>query len=219
LHAPRSIRLRPPAPAAFARAASAPAAFAAAALAMLGMLVAVPVGAGGALAAEPVQATGQQAEPPAPDPAATTLTAVGQPAPPVRVATLGGNRFDLADQRGKVVLVNFWATWCPPCRQEMPHLQERVWQRFGDRRDFVLVSIAREETAEVIAPFVAEHGYGWVFAPDPDRSVYAGFAGAYIPRNYVVGRDGTILYQSQGFEEAEFATMVEVIAGALAEGS
>ncbi len=161
---------------------------------------------------------GSRAEPPssaAPTPESATLTRVGQSAPPVAVTTLADRRFELDDQLGKVVLINFWATWCPPCRQEMPALQAQVWERFGAREDFELISIAREETAARIAPFVAEHGYGWTFAPDPDRTVYQRFAEAFIPRNYVIGRDGAILFQGEGYEEAEFAAMVEVIAGAL----
>jgi peroxiredoxin len=144
-------------------------------------------------------------------PEEATLTRVGQTAPGVQVTTLSGAPFDLAAQRGKVVLVNFWATWCPPCREEFPHLRDEVFARFGARDDFVLISIAREETPEKIAPFVAEHGYGWTFAADPDRTVFAGFAEAYIPRNYVIGRDGVIVYQGQGYADEEFAAMVDVI--------
>lgn len=161
---------------------------------------------------------GPRPQPPstaAPTPASATLTAVGQFAPPVAVTTLDGARFELDDQRGKVVLLNFWATWCPPCREEMPALQAQVWERFGAREDFALISIAREETAAQIAPFVAEHGYGWTFAPDPDRTVYQRYAEAFIPRNYVIGRDGAILFQGEGYEPSEFQAMVEVIAGAL----
>jgi len=153
-----------------------------------------------------------------PSPEEAAFTEVGQAAPPIELTTLDGDTFDLATLRGRVVLVNFWATWCPPCLEEMPHLQDEIWARFGARDDFAMVSIARQETAEKIAPFVAEHGYGWPFAPDVDRIVFAEYADAYIPRNYVIGRDGAIVYQGQGYEEKEFAAMVMLIAAELDAG-
>ena len=147
--------------------------------------------------------------------AKSSLTAVGDPAPALRRPLLGGGSFDLEAQRGKVVLVNFFATWCPPCIAEMPHLQTQVWERFaGD--GFAMVSVAREEDADVVAPFVAKHGAGWPFALDTDRSVFARYAEAFIPRSYVLDRSGRIVFQGQGYEEAEFAHMVEVIAAELA---
>lgn len=157
------------------------------------------------------------ADKPQPTPEETTLTRVGQTAPDIRLTTLAGETFELAALRGRVVLVNYWATWCPPCRQEMPHLRDEIWARFGSREDFAMVSIAREESLTTIAPFVAEHGYRWPFAADVDRRVYAQYAEAFIPRNYVIDRDGKIIYQGQGYEEKEFAAMVDLIARQLAE--
>lgn len=150
-----------------------------------------------------------------PSPADATLTRVGDAAPALSVATLTGDTFDLTDQRGKVVVLSWWATWCPPCRQEMPALRDQVWNRWGDRDDFVLISVAREETADVVAPFLAEHDFAWTFATDPDRRNYARFAEAHIPRNYVIGRDGVIRFQSVGYTDHEFAEMVRAVEAAL----
>ena len=149
------------------------------------------------------------------DVARTTLTKVGDQAPAFTAELVEGGAFALADQRGKVVLVNFFATWCPPCKEEMPHLQREVWERFrGD--DFAMISVAREETAEVVRPFIEKYGAAWPFALDPERTVFADYAEAYIPRNYVIDRSGRIAYQSSGYDKKDFAAMVDVIARELA---
>jgi len=153
---------------------------------------------------------------PADEVAKTTLTRVGQMAPDFTVERIDGGTISLAEQRGKVVLVNFFATWCPPCKEEMPHLQTRIWDRF--RSDaFVLFSVAREETPDIVAPFVAERELTWPFTVDPEREAFALYASGYIPRNYVLDRSGRIVYQSQGFTEEEFAEMIDVIKKELAQ--
>lgn len=151
-----------------------------------------------------------------PSPEAATLTEVGKDAPAFTVATLGGEPFSLGAQKGKVVLVNWFATWCGPCKAEMPHLKDRVWEAFKGNPDFVMISISREEDAAKVAPFVAERALPWTIGLDTDRAAYARYAEAYIPRNHVIGRDGRIVFQSEGFEEAEFAAMITAIADALA---
>ena len=150
-------------------------------------------------------------------PESTSLTRVGQAAPDFELATLDGGSFRLADQRGKVVLVNFFATWCPPCRQEMPFLEQEVWRRFGPE-GLVLLSISRGETAAEVDSFGVANGLTFPLAVDPDRGVFGLFAEAFIPRNYVIGPQGSILFQSQGFERPDFDAMIGVIAGALADG-
>ena len=143
-------------------------------------------------------------------PEGTVLVAVGDPAPGFELVTLDGETFNLEAQRGKVVLVNFFATWCPPCREELPFLENEVWRRF-DPEKFALIVVGREEDDEVIGPFVEKNGYSLPFAGDPDKMAYDQYATRFIPRNFVIGPDGAILFQSQGFEREDFDRMVAVI--------
>ncbi len=145
-----------------------------------------------------------------PTPEESVLIHVGDPAPGFELTTLAGETFNLETHRGKVVLVNFFATWCPPCRKELPYLDKEIWQRF-DPEKFALVVIGREEGDDVIQPFVDKHGYTFPFAGDPEMVAYSQYATRFIPRNFVIGPDGTVLYQSQGFERPEFDEMVSVI--------
>ena len=147
-------------------------------------------------------------------PEETVLVGVGDAAPDFRLTTLEGETFELQAQRGRVVLVNFFATWCPPCREELPVLEREVWQRF-DSEHFALIVVGREEDDDVIGPFVEKNGYSMPFAGDPDKAAYDRYASRFIPRNFVIGPDGTVLYQSQGFERAEFDEMIAVIEAAV----
>jgi peroxiredoxin len=144
-----------------------------------------------------------------PSPEETTLTTVGQPAPTFALVTLDGDAFDLAAQRGRVVVLSFWATWCPPCREEIPHL-EKLWRELGGD-GLSMVALAREEDEATVRAFLETTTMSYPVACDTDRSVYALYAERFIPRTVVVGPDGTILFQSSGFDEAEFAHMVELI--------
>ncbi len=141
-------------------------------------------------------------------------TRVGQPMPSFKVIDTSGNSFSLADLKGKVVVVNFWATWCGPCTFEIPRLEKEVWQKHKSD-NFAMVAIAREQSTPEIKAFREKQHFTYPIAPDPNRSIYSLFADSGIPRTYVVGTDGIIVFQSEGYNPAEFDRMKNAVEQAL----
>lgn len=150
----------------------------------------------------PVEATAHKSVAPTAqqDIEATTLIHAGDVAPDFTVEMLDGSRITLSDLRGKVVLVNFWATWCPPCRQEMSHLQKDVIDRFAGK-DVVVLPISRGEKRETVEAFIEKMGYTFPVGLDGDQSIYKKYASNYIPRSVVVGKDGKVVYVAVGYDE------------------
>jgi peroxiredoxin len=152
-------------------------------------------------------------------PAEATLVHADEMAPPFALELVDGSTFDLQAQRGKVVLVTFWATWCPNCVTELPHLRDEILPRFKGE-DFAMVCVSREETNEKIAEFSAQRELTDLpMGADTDRSIYSQYADHTIPRNFVVDPQGKVIFQSVGYEPRVFETMIDVIDQALARGA
>ena len=135
---------------------------------------------------------------------------LGDRVPEFTVNTLDGKTIDISALRGKVVVIQFFATWCSPCQQELPVVQEKIWDIWKDRK-FMLVCIGREHSMVELKEFLKDKKYTFPMAPDPDRDIYKKFATMYIPRIYIVDREGKIAYQSKGYAEEEFQQLLEVV--------
>jgi len=106
---------------------------------------------------------------------------------------LEGKSWTLRDLRGKVVLVNFWATWCPPCRKEMPDL-DALYKRFKDQ-GLVILAIDDEEVGK-IKPYLTEHPVNYSILLDPGRKTNESFRIDGIPKSFVYDREGKLVAQS-----------------------
>lgn len=151
------------------------------------------------------------------DDALRSKTSVGNTMPDFTVEQVDGTPFHLATYRGKVVVVNFWATWCGPCKVEMPALERDVWQKYKDDPAFAMIAIAREQNTKTVRKFQEKQPYTFPLAVDPKRKTYALFADAGIPRSYIVDRKGTIRFQSIGTRPSDFAQLRRVLAEVMAE--
>jgi peroxiredoxin len=153
------------------------------------------------------------------DEAKSTLVKAGEMAPDFTCKPINGEEFSLGRQRGTVVVVNFFATWCGPCLSELPHLEKEVLKKYGDRKDFKLIVIGREHGAEELEKFAKEKNLSLPMAPDPKRAIYGKYADKYIPRNFIVGKDGRIKLASVGYTEMRFQEIVQTLEKELKEPS
>lgn len=143
-----------------------------------------------------------------------TYVNVGDIAPDFTVEMLDGRKITLSELKGKVVLVTFWATWCPPCNMEFRAIPEKLLKPFGGNEDFVFLPISREETRETVLEkmeLFKEEGVAFPVGIDPERKIYSQYAKQTIPRNYLIGKDGKVAYKTIGYEEPEFEELTAKI--------
>ena len=115
-----------------------------------------------------------------------------------------------ADLKGKVVLLNFWATWCPPCRAELARVQKDIIERFQGE-PFVFIPVSRGEKRETVAAFREKMGYTFPMGLDTESVIYKKYAQTYIPRNFLIDKEGKVVKASVGYDEAEFAELIKLI--------
>jgi peroxiredoxin len=163
------------------------------------------------------------AAPPSPDASSflspdSTLTRVGDPAPAFKVKTLAGETVDVGALQGRPLVLNFWATWCGPCQVELPELERLVWQKYR-ARGLALVAIARKQTEAEIGGWGRQHKLTLPFAADPTNAIYSRYATEGIPRTYLIGADGRILFQAVGYSPDDIERIRILVGRELAKKS
>jgi peroxiredoxin len=136
----------------------------------------------------------------------------GAVAPGFNAAELEGRSFSLAEQHGRVVFVNFWATWCAPCRDEAPAL-ERLYREFSER-GFEILAISIDETAsrDTVRSFREEFDLTFPILIDPARSIYGAYQATGVPETFLIDPQGRIVERfvgPRGWDEPRYARAIE----------
>lgn len=142
------------------------------------------------------------------------IVKTGDQAPDFSATLMDGTLFKLSDQKGKVVMLQFTASWCGVCRQEMPFIEKEIWQQLKSKK-FVLLGIDRDEPIETLKKFSAETGISYPLALDPGATIFALYAQreAGVTRNVIIDENGKIFYLTRLFNRDEFDAMKKVIFG------
>ena len=138
---------------------------------------------------------------------------VGQTVPDIKWTQTDGKTVSIKDLRGKVVMLQFTASWCGVCRREMPFIERDIWQKHKDNKDFYLVGIDRDEPKATVEAFAKQTGVTYPLALDPGADLFAKFAlrESGITRNVLVDRDGKIVMTTRLYNEKEFQFLVKKI--------
>lgn len=119
------------------------------------------------------------------------------------------------DLKGKVVLINMFATWCPPCQKELAEVKGTLWPKYKDNKNFKMLVIGREHTDADLTKYNEKKGFEFPLYPDPNRENYSKFADQTIPRSYLYGKDGKLIWSAIGYTPEEFKELMEAIEKAL----
>jgi cytochrome c biogenesis protein CcmG, thiol:disulfide interchange protein DsbE len=138
---------------------------------------------------------------------------VGEQAPELELATQGGGSFKLPKQPGKIVYVDFWASWCGPCRQSFPWMN--AMQEKYKSQDFQVIGINLDAQAADAEKFLAKIPAKFTVLLDPKAASAKSFGVKGMPTSYLIGRDGKVIYQHMGFNDEGRVKLEQAIQAAV----
>jgi peroxiredoxin len=146
------------------------------------------------------------------------LVKVGDQAPDFLVQEAGGKSYKLSSLKGKVVMLQFTASWCSVCRTEMPFIEKEIWQE-KKNTGFVLIGVDRDEPLDKVTNYKKEMKISYPLALDPGAGIFGLFAlkEAGVTRNIVIDRTGKIIFLTRLYKRGEFDEMKKVIFAELAK--
>jgi peroxiredoxin len=145
------------------------------------------------------------------------IVKIGQQIPDFSMELPNGKTVKMADLKGKVVMLQFTASWCGVCRKEMPHIEADIWNKYKDNKNFALYGIDLDEPKEVVEKFAKQIPITYPLALDPKGGIFYQFAekGAGVTRNVIVDKTGKIVFMTRLYKDEEFQEMKKVIADLL----
>ena len=145
------------------------------------------------------------------------IVKAGDMAPDFIINEAGGNSYRLSDLRGKVIMLQFTASWCSVCRTEMPFIEKEIWQE-KKPDGLVVIGIDRDEPLEKVLRFREEMAVTYPLALDPGADIFGLYAlkQAGVTRNVIINRSGKIIFLTRLYERKEFEEMKKVIFAELA---
>lgn len=141
------------------------------------------------------------------------IVRIGEMAPDFTITLTDGKQVTLSSLRGKVVMLQFTASWCGVCRKEMLFIEKDIWLKHKDNADFALIGIDRDEPLEKVLAFAKSTGVTYPLGLDPGADIFAKYAlrDAGITRNVLIDREGKIVKLTRLYNEEEFASLVQQI--------
>ena len=138
---------------------------------------------------------------------------VGDMAPDFSMKLTDGKTVKLSDLRGKIVMLQFTASWCGVCRKEMPFIEKDIWQKYKANPNFALLAIDRDEPLETVRKFVKSIPVSYSIGLDPGADIFALYAvrEAGITRNVIIDKTGKIILLTRLYDVAEFSRMTTLI--------